>query len=158
MLDTPPETQGWLRTIVDFFERDIAFDAFLGLKVQDISEGRGLLHLPYRPDYLGDPFRPALHGGIIAVLVDTAAGVAALSSLPPGSKCSTVDMRVDYLLPGLADDLWAEARVVRSGNRVAVINVDVFQREQRQVATGRAVYSLRPAETLMPGASSTRPD
>ena len=158
MLSAETERQQWFQTIVHFFEREIAFDAFLGLRVEHVEEGHGRLHLPYRKDYLGDPFRPALHGGIIAVMVDTAAGVAALSSLPPGSKCSTVDMRVDYLLPGLADDLWAEARVVRSGNRVAVINVEVSQRDHRLVAAGRAVYSLRPAENVRPDAASTVPD
>lgn len=134
----------WFDQIRDFFEEKIAFDKHLGIRLEEIECGRALLRLPFRPEFVGDPFRPALHGGIIATMVDVAAGVASLSTLPYGSLCSTVDMRVDYLLPGQPQDLLAEAVVVRSGNRVAVVNVDIRQ-DEAHIASGRAVYNLKPA-------------
>jgi uncharacterized protein (TIGR00369 family) len=138
----------WLAVIKQFFEQQIAFDRYLGLKVEEVQPGQARLRLPYRPEFLGDPFRPALHGGVISTLVDVAAGVAATSTLPFGSKCSTVDLRVDYLLPGRPADLWAEAVILRGGRSVAVVNVEVTQQhdsELLKIATGRAVYSLKPA-------------
>jgi uncharacterized protein (TIGR00369 family) len=138
----------WLATIREFFEERIAFDRHLGIELADIRPGWARMRLAYRPEFLGDPFRPALHGGVISTMVDVAAGAAALSTLPFGSRCSTVDMRVDYLLPGRPCDLWAEGTVLRTGSSVAVINVEVTQRpgqESLRIATGRAVYSLKPA-------------
>lgn len=138
----------WFAQIKEFFEQSIAFDRYLGLRVVEIKHGWARMQLPYRPEFLGDPFRPALHGGVISTMVDVAAGAAALSTLPYGSKCSTVDMLVDYLLPGSACDLWAEASVLRSGSTVAVINVEILQQPEDtmlRIATGRAVYSLKSA-------------
>ncbi|MBN9416280.1 MAG: hotdog fold thioesterase [Candidatus Eremiobacteraeota bacterium] len=135
----------WLATIKEFFEERIAFDKHLGLCIQDIRPGWVRVRLPFKPEFLGDPFRQALHGGVISTVVDAAAGAAALSTLPYGSRCSTVDMRVDYLLPAQPEELVAEATVVRSGNQVAVIDVEVFQGANQRIASGRTVYSLKAA-------------
>jgi uncharacterized protein (TIGR00369 family) len=135
----------WMATIKEFFEEHIAFDKHLGLEVEDLRPGWVRVRLPFRAEFVGDPFRKALHGGVISTVVDATAGAAALSTLPYGSRCSTVDMRVDYLLPAKAETLVAEGTVLRSGNQVAVINVEVFQGEGQRIATGRAVYSLKAA-------------
>ncbi|MBX3169792.1 MAG: hotdog fold thioesterase [Candidatus Eremiobacteraeota bacterium] len=134
-----------MATVKEFFEEHIAFDKYLGLLVEELRPGWVRVRLPYRPEFLGDPFRKALHGGVISTVVDATAGAAALSTLPYGSRCSTVDMRVDYLLPAQPQELLAEGTVLRTGNQVAVINVEVFQRENQRIATGRAVYSLKAA-------------
>ena len=141
--------------IKKFFEQDIAFDRHLGLVVDEVSEGRAVCHLPYRPELLGDPFRPALHGGVTSMLVDVAAGIAAISTLPFGSRCSTVDLRVDYLRPAGPHDLWAHAEVLRTGTQVAVVEVSIRQYSSEpfsEVARGRAAYALRPqfAQQLTP--------
>lgn len=135
----------WMATVKEFFEEHIAFDKHLGLLVEEIRPGWVRVRLPFKPEFLGDPFRKALHGGVISTVVDATAGAAALSTLPYGSRCSTVDMRVDYLLPARPQELIAEGTVLRSGNQVAVINVEVFQGENQRIATGRAVYSLKAA-------------
>lgn len=135
----------WMATVKEFFEEHIAFDKHLGLLIEEVRPGWVRVRLPFKPEFLGDPFRKALHGGVISTVVDATAGAAALSTLPYGSRCSTVDMRVDYLLPAQPQELLAEGRVLRSGNQVAVINVDVIQGENQRIATGRAVYSLKAA-------------
>jgi len=135
----------WMATVKEFFEDHIAFDKHLGLLIEEVRPGWVRVRLPFKPEFLGDPFRKALHGGVISTVVDATAGAAALSTLPYGSRCSTVDMRVDYLLPAQPQELLAEGRVLRSGNQVAVINVDVIQGENQRIATGRAVYSLKAA-------------
>lgn len=134
-----------MATIKEFFEEHIAFDKHLGLIVEDLRPGWVRVRLPFKPEFVGDPFRKALHGGVISTVVDATAGAAALTTLPYGSRCSTVDMRVDYLLPARPQELMAEGSVLRSGNQVAVINVEVFQGENQRIATGRAVYSLKAA-------------
>ena len=140
------EQNKWMATVKEFFEEHIAFDKHLGLLIDDLRPGWVRVRLPFRPEFLGDPFRKALHGGVISTVVDATAGAAALSTLPYGSRCSTVDMRVDYLLPAQPEDLIAEGSVLRTGNQVAVINVEVYQGENQRIATGRAVYSLKAAK------------
>ena len=140
------EQNKWMATVKEFFEEHIAFDKHLGLLIDDLRPGWVRVRLPFRPEFLGDPFRKALHGGVISTVVDATAGAAALSTLPYGSRCSTVDMRVDYLLPAQPEELIAEGSVLRTGNQVAVINVEVYQGENQRIATGRAVYSLKAAK------------
>jgi uncharacterized protein (TIGR00369 family) len=129
----------------------IPFHKWLGLKVRAGSiadpqrEGSAHAELPYRIELVGDPRRPALHGGIIATLLDACGGYAAWSSLTLEDKVSTIDLRVDYLHHASAEALIAEANVVRLGKRVAVVDIRCWQASNPEVicATGKGVYNIR---------------
>jgi uncharacterized protein (TIGR00369 family) len=118
------------------------FNRLLGIKGEWIEKGHAVLLLPVREDFIGDPRRPALHGGVLSALIDTAGGAAAWSALAEGESVSTVDLRVDYLEPGkLAGTLRAEAELMRKGNRVCHVRVAVTQ-DGVLVAEGRGVYNI----------------
>jgi uncharacterized protein (TIGR00369 family) len=128
--------------ILEVMERHVPFNRFLGLRGESIGDGRAVLILPVRPEFVGDPRRPALHGGVVSTLIDTAGGVAAWSVLHPGESVSTVDLRVDYLEPaGLSAPLRAEAELVRKGNRVCHVRVAVTQGDAL-IAEGRGVFNI----------------
>jgi uncharacterized protein (TIGR00369 family) len=123
-------------------EEHVPFNRFLGLRGESVSAGACVLALAVREEFVGDPRRPALHGGVISSLIDTAGGLAAWSALAPGESVSTVDLRVDYLEPaGRGADLRAAAELVRKGNRVCHVRIAVTQGEVL-VAEGRAVYNI----------------
>lgn len=126
-------------------EEFIPFNRFLGIKVAGLSEGRVHLTLPFRPEFVGDPIRPALHGGVISTMADVAGGLAVWSGLAePRARVATIDLRVDYLRPGRLETLDALAHVVRKGNRVAVVDVSLVHpaRAEEVVATGKGVYNI----------------
>lgn len=139
---------GAFELVREFIEEMIPFHRHLGLKVDHIEPGLARLVLPFREEFVGDPFRPAIHGGILSTLADTAGGMAVFTRLDGGDRASTVDMRVDYLRPGRKDALIAEGRVERIGNRVAVTAMRVYHAgaEADPVAIGRGVYNIRRAE------------
>ncbi|HEV7502185.1 MAG TPA: hotdog fold thioesterase [Vicinamibacteria bacterium] len=123
-------------------EEHIPFNRLLGLRGESIALGRCVLTLAVREEFIGDPRRPALHGGVVSSLIDTAGGLAAWSALPPGESVSTVDLRVDYLEPaGLGAALRASAALVRKGNRVCHVRIEVTQGDVL-VADGRGVYNI----------------
>src|SRR4029450_12594717 len=129
--------------LLALMEDQVPFNRFLGLKGESIASGRAVLVLPVRPEFIGDPRRPALHGGVLSSLIDTAAGLAAWSALGPHESVSTVDLLVDYLEPaGLGDPLRAEAQLVRKGNRVCHVRIRVTQ-DGVLVAEGRGVYNIQ---------------
>jgi uncharacterized protein (TIGR00369 family) len=135
---TPRTPEDLLRVM----EEHVPFNRYLGLRGESISTGACVLVLAVREEFVGDPRRPALHGGVISSLIDTAGGLAAWSALPPGESLSTVDLRVDYLEPaGLGADLRAAAELVRKGNRVCHVRIAVTQGTVL-VAEGRAVYNI----------------
>ena len=130
------------RDVLRIMEEQVPFNKLLGIRGEHVEHGRAVLVLPVRPEFVGDFRRPALHGGVLSSLIDTAGGVAAWSALGPGESVSTVDLRVDYLEPaGLGGPLRAEAELVRKGNRVCHVRVNLTQ-EGVLVAEGRGVYNI----------------
>ena len=136
----------WVRTL---FETEIPFNRVLGLEIVSLEEGRALFRMPFRPDLIGDPARPALHGGTLSALADTAGGAAAFTVVQPGDTLSTLDLRIDYLRPGRPDDVYAEATIVRRGNRIGVARVVLRQsprpgkdEEFSVIAEATGVYSV----------------
>ena len=127
------------------FEKYIPFNRFLGLRCLEITMERVRLKLPFKPELIGNPEVPALHGGAISSILDAAGGLAVWFQAQPMAQVSTIDLRVDYLRPGRSEDLVAVARVVRLGNRVGVTELRAFHsgEEDKPVAAGMGVYSVR---------------
>src|SRR4051812_12347457 len=128
--------------LLRLMEDHVPFNRLLGLHGESVGTGTCVIALPVREELIGDPRRPALHGGVLSSLIDTAGGLAAWSALTPGESVSTVDLRVDYLEPaGLGADLRATAELVRKGNRVCHVRIEVTQGSVL-VADGRGVYNI----------------
>ena len=128
-------------SLVRLMEEYIPFNKFLGLRVGSLKKGHARLFIPFRPELVGDPLRPALHGGVVSMLADTAGGMAVWSGVDDDrSRVSTIDLRIDYLRPARLETLITEASVVRLGNRVGVADVRLFHldAEDVTVATARA--------------------
>jgi len=141
--------------VLRIMEEQVPFNRLLGIRGESADRGRAVMLLPVRPEFVGDARRPALHGGVVSALIDTAGGAAAWSALSAGESVSTVDLCVDYLEPaGLDEPLRAEADLVRKGNRVCQVRVRVTQGSVL-VAEGRAVYSI-PRRATAPSPQSSR--
>jgi uncharacterized protein (TIGR00369 family) len=135
-----------IEVVKQFMEEQIPFNRLIGMKVAHLGDGEARLEVPFREEFIGDPFRPALHGGVISALLDTCGGAAVFTTLKDvQDRTSTVDLRVDYLRPGRKETLIAEAWIIRAGNRVAVARLSAFHpgAQDQPVATGTAVYNVR---------------
>ncbi|UCF88299.1 MAG: PaaI family thioesterase [bacterium] len=133
---------------IRFLEDEVPFNRHMGFEVVHCEEGFVRVRIPFRPVFIGDPRRPALHGGIFSAVIDACGGLAVWTLFDVEDLISTVDMRVDYLRPGPATTIIAESRVVRMGNRVSVVNTVVYpeNRNEEILAEGRAVYNTRKAK------------
>lgn len=143
--DAPPELD--LPALTIWFEQGIPYNKMLGLKVDHIARGECTLRIPWRHELIGDVGRPALHGGVTSMIADTAGGCACFTMLErPTDRVSTVDLRVDYLRPGRAQDVVCRAKIVRVGNRVGVARMEVFSgdadEDAEPIATGQGVYNI----------------
>lgn len=126
-----------------FFEEQIPFNRWLGMTVVRLEAGFAHLRVPFRPELVGDPLRPALHGGVISTIADACGGLAIFGSLDDlGQRVATIDLRVDYLRPGLLSDIDCEARILRIGNRVGVTSMVVRQGQDYVTAEARGVYNI----------------
>ncbi len=121
----------------------VPFIRFLDAAVVETSRGRSLLTVPMRAEFANS--YGMTHGGVVAALVDMAAGIA-LRTLKV--RVVTVETAVNYFLPvATADTLTAEARLVHEGRRLLHAEVDVVNGDNTLVAKGRAVFYVTGEDT-----------
>ena len=117
--------------------------------------------LGFRDELIGNPALPAIHGGVTAAFLETAAvvelswqalwprveaGEAEAGDVPRLPR--TIDFTIDYLRSGLPRDAYARARVNRSGRRYASVHVEAWQDNRARLfaqATGHFVMPGGPA-------------
>jgi uncharacterized protein (TIGR00369 family) len=92
--------------VTHFMDELVAFNKHLGVTVYHLTSGHCVLRLPPAPFLTGDPMRPAIHGGVLSTLIDTAGGAACFTRAESDDRLSTVDLRVDYLRPGPCGIEW----------------------------------------------------
>jgi uncharacterized protein (TIGR00369 family) len=68
----------------------------------------------------------ALQGGLIATLVDVAGGQFGLEYLRKGTTMTTADLFIRYLRPIRQGSAFAVPRMLRSGRRAMVMQIDVY--------------------------------
>ena len=83
-----------------------------------------IVDLHNRPDLAN--MRGALQGGLVATLIDIAAGQLAFDVADRGDGVGTADMTVHFLAPIVSGPARAVAKLVRKGSRTVVVGVDVF--------------------------------
>ena len=144
----------------------IPYVQFLGLTFE--RHGDELTSILNFDDMLiGNPALPALHGGVTAAFLETAALVElgwqhlwaeiegrrldaeklGPDSLPRMPK--TIDLTVDYLRTGLPRDAYARAKVNRSGRRYASVQIEAWQDNRARPfaqATGHFLMPPAPKE------------
>ncbi len=133
-------------TIRQLVEDFIPFNRFLGIRLLRCDPGHVELEIPWRDELIGDPLKPAVHGGVISALADVAGGMAVWSALEsPLQRVSTIDLRVDYLRPGRLERILAEGTILRVGRSVGVVDVRIFHGLARgdTVATAKGVYAIK---------------
>lgn len=126
-------------------EELIPFNRYLGIKLTGVRNGYARLEVPFREELIGDPMRPALHGGVLSALGDAAGGAAVWAGIEDeNARISTIDLRIDYLRPARLVTVVAEATVVRLGNRVGVADVRMFNADAEgdTIATAKGVYNI----------------
>jgi len=87
-------------------------------------DGEFAMTMPVSPQVVNTS--GALQGGLIATLVDVAGGQFGLDYLQPGTTMTTADLFVRYLRPIRQGAAFAVPRMLRSGRRAMVMQVDIY--------------------------------
>jgi uncharacterized protein (TIGR00369 family) len=111
------------------------FGKLLGYHVVHIDREvfEATAELKIREDHLSPSRR--VHGGVISAFIDFTCGAAVFSTLGARDFCSTVELKVNYLLPlELGDFLIAKASVVYRGKRLCVLQAFIYKQGEKQAA------------------------
>lgn len=113
---------------VEAFIKGIPYAQASGMYVTEIGEGRAGLGLPARDTWTGDTERGLIHPGVLSVLADTACGVAVGTALAEIEPFATLDLRMDYLRPAVAnEEIVCRAECHRLSRSVAFVRGELFQ-------------------------------
>jgi uncharacterized protein (TIGR00369 family) len=145
-----PEFIDGLRSI---FEHSIAFNQVLGLKIASITPQRVEAHIAMKPELVGHYTFNRIHGGVISAGLDAMGGLAVMAAIGARhmdeaplqrlhrfAKLGTIDLRVDYLRPGIGESFALRAEVLRLGSRVASTRMEFLGADGKLLSTAAAAY------------------
>jgi uncharacterized protein (TIGR00369 family) len=119
----------------DSFGRQ-ALMATIGAELTSVTPGAVEIRLPFGRHLTQQ--NDFLHAGIIASILDSACGYAALSVAPERVEVLSVEFKINLLAPAVGEAFIARAQVKRAGKTLTVCTADAFalnQRNEKLVAT-----------------------
>ncbi|SFX06448.1 PaaI family thioesterase [Marinospirillum alkaliphilum] len=109
--------------------------------VQALEQGDELLfQLQPESSNVGNPLLPALHGGVVAAFMETAAVLSVMAHTGGKRVPKVIDFSIDYLRSARLEPTLASCQLGRLGKRVVNVSVAAWQGERRDepVALARA--------------------
>jgi uncharacterized protein (TIGR00369 family) len=151
-LEFEPEFVTGLKEI---FEKKILFNQVLGLKITSLKPERVIGRIAMKQDLVGHYAYNRIHGGVISAGLDAMGGLAVLAAIgarhmdePPQqrlqrfAKLGTIDLRIDYLRPGISEYFELHAEVMRLGSRVASTRMEFYGADGKLMSTGAGAYMI----------------
>ena len=141
--------------LVELFERRITFNQTLGLVVESVRSPEPRIRFAMRPELIGSATHGRLHGGVISATLDAMGGFALMVAIGEKHadestaqvlhcfvKMGTIDLRIDYLRPGIGTHFVATAEVTRLGGRIGSTQMRLVNDAGTLIATGAAAYVI----------------
>ena len=145
-----PEFIAGLKTI---FEEKIVFNQVLGLKVVELRPDGVTGRIYMKPDLVGHYAYNRIHGGVISAGLDAMGGLAVMAAIGAKhmdeapeqrlhrfAKLGTIDLRIDYLRPGIGSHFELRAHVLLLGSRVATTRMEFLGPDGELMSAGAAAY------------------
>lgn len=147
-----PEFVAGLKLI---FEEKIVFNQTLGLKILTLEPEQVIGRIVMQPALIGHYAHNRVHGGVISAGLDAMGGLAVMAAIGARhmdeapeqrllrfAKLGTIDLRIDYLRPGIGDHFDLHATVMRLGSRVASTRMEFRGADGKLMSTGAGVYMM----------------
>lgn len=133
----------------DFFGRMAAGDLpqvpmyeMAGIRLTHVGDGSS--RFAFTPaEYQYNPLG-TVHGGLPAILIDSATGVAVQSQVPAGYTTATIRLSVDFVRPMVAETgpLECVAEVVKPGRQTAIADARLVGPDGKLYARGSATFMM----------------
>jgi len=117
-----PADPGFEARVRASFGRQAAMK-LIGATLARVEPGLAVIELPYRADLTQQ--HALVHGGITAMIADSAAGYAAYSLFPSDSSILTVEFKINLVAPADGERLVATGRVKKPGRTLTICEFEV---------------------------------
>lgn len=118
-----PSDPDFAARVRDSFNRQQAM-ALIGATMPVIEAGYTEIHLPHQPAVTQQ--HGFIHGGVVGMIADSAAGYAANTLTPADASVLTVEYKMNLLAPADGDLLIAQGTVLKYGRTLTVTKAEVF--------------------------------
>ena len=114
----------------------------IGASMAVVEPGYTEIHLPHKPEITQQ--HGYIHGGVVGMIADSAAGYAASTLTAAEAGVLTVEYKLNLLAPAEGQLLIAEGSVVRYGRTLIVTRAEVFA-----VSHGRKTLCALVQQTII---------
>jgi len=135
------------RISIDKFEnlicQQVPFIAALGAHLEKLGKGTATVRMSGKAEFL----RPGdtVNGPVLVALVDVAMYAAIMSLIGRSEMALTTNLNINFLRPPPLGELVAEARMIKLGKRLAVMEATVFSEGYDEpVVHATGTYSIPP--------------
>ena len=146
-------TEKLLQLLQEITEERIPFNKLIGMKIETLDLNKIGIRFKMSPELVGNFTRGNLHGGVISSVLDVTGGMVALTGIIKKmeeksfdeiserfNKIGTIDIRVDYLRPGLGEYFIATGSPLRTGKKVSVTRMELHNDRGILIAVGTGTY------------------
>jgi uncharacterized protein (TIGR00369 family) len=143
----------FVQGLKSIFEEMIVFNQVLGLKITSLTPTVARARIDMKPTLIGHYAHNRIHGGVISAGLDAVGALAVMAAIGARhmdetpqqrlhrfGKLGTIDLRVDYLRPGIGEYFELRAEVMRLGSRVASTRMEFLGADGKLLSTGSAAY------------------
>ena len=124
----------------DGYTHESPFAKLLDMRVADPDDGSSAVTMPINPSHLQQAGR--VQGGIVAALADYAFFRAVKPLLKPGEATTTIEMKINFIAAAETGELTATAKIISSGRRIIVGEMEVKDQEGKLIAQGLGTYMV----------------
>jgi len=134
------------------FARQAAM-ALIRAEIPVVGPGYTEIHVPHWAGI--EQQHGYVHGGVVGMIADSAAGYAAMTVVAASASVLTVEYKMNLMAPADGDKLIARGRVVRAGRTLIVTRSEVFA-----VQGGKETQCALMQQTIMvmPGKAEKETD
>ena len=121
------------------------FHTWAGMEVVEASAGEVTVAMEVLDRHVN--LQGLVHGGMIAILADTACGLSIRSAMEAGRLHVTTDMDIHYLAPAEPGRLLGRGKAIKVGRSLAFAEVSIEDAEGRLLARAQSRFSVSGRET-----------
>ena len=104
----------------------------IGFRITQVGDGSAAMEMETNATH----FNPmgTVHGGILCDIADAAMGIAFASLAAEGESFTTLELKINFLKPIWKSKLRADARVVKSGKQIGLVECEIKNEQGSLVA------------------------
>lgn len=120
-----------LKKFYDSFKNQ-PFLSFVDMKLDKLEKGKSILSCENKKElHQGLGY---MHGGVVASILDTAGGYAAVTMIPSNCFVVTSELKINYMRPVIAKKVFGFGEVINKGRNLVVVEATLKDEKNNMLA------------------------